>query len=101
MFQKKNLIYQGRSVRKFNEIRDLLDIYHVKYTYQVKDTVNDTGNDSPLSFLGRQQGMAPRAFTGSAGISGEDLKNYIIYAYETDIEEKVPKNLWEEVLQDV
>lgn len=101
MLRKKNLIYQGRSVKKFNEIRDLLDIYRVKYTYQVKDTVNDAGSDSLLSFLGRQQGMAPRAFTGSAGISGEDLKNYMIYAYETDIEEKVLKSLWEEVCQDV
>lgn len=101
MLRKKNLIYQGRSVKKFNEIRDLLDIYRVKYTYQVKDTVNDAGSDSLLSFLGRQQGMAPRAFTGRAGISGEDLKNYMIYAYETDIEEKVLKSLWEEVCQDV
>ena len=61
MLKKKQQIYQGRSVKRFNEIRDILDIYHVKYTYQVKDTVNDTGSDSPLSFLGRQQGMAPRA----------------------------------------
>ncbi|MFR1888775.1 MAG: hypothetical protein ACLSX0_03260 [Anaerostipes caccae] len=90
MLKKKQQIYQGRSVKRFNEIRDILDIYHVKYTYQVKDTVNDTGSDSPLSFLGRQQGMAPRAFTGSAGVAAEDLKNYCIYAVEKEVKTKVP-----------
>ncbi|MBS7008032.1 hypothetical protein [Anaerostipes sp.] len=97
MLKKKKQIFQGRSVKKFSEIRDILDIYHVKYTYQVKDTVNDTGSDSPLSFLGRQQGMAPRAFTGSAGVAGEDLKNYVIYANEEEIKEKVPEHLQKEI----
>ena len=50
MLKKKQQNISGRSVKRFNEIRDILDIYHVKYTYQVKDTVNDTGSDSPLSF---------------------------------------------------
>lgn len=97
MLKKKQQIYQGRSVKKFNEIRDILDIYHVKYNYQVKDTVNDTGSDSPLSFLGRQQGMAPRAFTGSAGVAGEDLKNYSIYAVEEEVKAKVPEHLLKEI----
>lgn len=97
MLKKKQQIYQGRSVKKFNEIRDILDIYHVKYNYQVKDTVNDAGSDSPLSFLGRQQGMAPRAFTGSAGVAGEDLKNYSIYAVEEEVKAKVPEHLLKEI----
>ena len=97
MLKKKQQIYQGRSVKRFNEIRDILDIYHVKYTYQVKDTVNDTGSDSPLSFLGRQQGMAPRAFTGSAGVAAEDLKNYCIYAVEKEVKTKVPAYLLKEI----
>lgn len=97
MLKKKQQIYQGRSVKKFNEIRDILDIYHVKYNYQVKDTVNDAGSDSPLSFLGRQQGMAPRAFTGSAGVAGEDLKNYSIYAVEEEVKAKVPEHLLREI----
>ena len=85
MLKKKQQIYQGRSVKRFNEIRDILDIYHVKYTYQVKDTVNDTGSDSPLSFLGRQQGMAPRAFTGSAGVAAEDLKRDLEHSLKSAI----------------
>lgn len=97
MLKKKQQIYQGRSVKKFNEIRDILEIYHVKYNYQVKDTVNDAGSDSPLSFLGRQQGMAPRAFTGSAGVAGEDLKNYSIYAVEEEVKAKVPEHLLKEI----
>ena len=91
MLKKKQQIYQGRSVKRFNEIRDILDIYHVK------DTVNDTGSDSPLSFLGRQQGMAPRAFTGSAGVAAEDLKNYCIYAVEKEVKTKVPGYLLKEI----
>lgn len=97
MLKKKQQIYQGRSIKKFNEIRDILDIYHVKYSYQVKDTVNDVGSDSPLSFLGRQQGMAPRAFTGSAGVAAEDLKNYCIYAVEKEVKTKVPEHLLKEI----
>lgn len=97
MVRKKKQIYQGRSVKKFNEIRDVLDIYHVKYSYQVKDTINDVGSDSLLSFIGRQQGMAPRAFTGSAGVSGADLKTYIIYAKEDEIEKKIPNDIWNEI----
>lgn len=96
MLSKKK-IFQGRSVKKFNEIRDILDIYHVKYSYQVKDTVNDMGSDSLLSFLGRQQGMAPRAFTGSPGVAGEDLKNYVIYADKAEVEAKVPEYLRKEI----
>lgn len=97
MFSKKK-IFQGKSIKRFNEIRDIFDLYHIKYTYQVKDTVNDVGSDSPLSFLGRQQGMAPRAFTGSPGVSGEELKNYIIYANESEIETKVPEGLRKDIL---
>ena len=97
MLKKKQQIYQGRSVKRFNEIRDILDIYHVKYTYPVKDTNNDTGSDSPLSFLGCQQGMAPRAFTGSAGVAAEDLKNYCIYAVEKEVKTKVPGYLLKEI----
>lgn len=95
--KEKTADLSGQIRKEINEIRDILDIYHVKYNYQVKDTVNDAGSDSPLSFLGRQQGMAPRAFTGSAGVAGEDLKNYSIYAVEEEVKAKVPEHLLREI----
>lgn len=41
--------------------------------------------------------MSPRAFTGSAGVSGEELKSYIIYAKEDEIEKKIPTDIWNEI----
>ena len=38
--------------------------------------------------------MAPRAFTGSAGVAAEDLKNYCIYAVEKEVKTKVPGYLF-------
>ena len=41
--------------------------------------------------------MAPRAFTGSAGVAAEDLKNYCIYAVEKEVKTKVPGYLLKEI----
>ena len=94
----KTLIYKGTSVKKFNEIRDLFDLYHIKYSYEVRDSVNDIGEDRLISFLGRQQTMAPRAYTGSGGVAGEELKHYYIFAAENAVD-GIPTEILERVMK--
>ena len=95
--KQKALIYKGTSVKKFNEIRDLFDIYHIKYSYEIRDSVNDIAEDHLISFLGCQQTMASRAYTGSAGVAGEELKHYYIYADETAMD-SIPAEVLERVM---
>lgn len=98
MFRHKNLIYQGNSIKIFNELRDLMDIYHVKYSYEVRDSVDDIGGNQFVSYFGRQQAMSVRAFTGSRGTAGENIKCYFIYADKEEMK-KVPLEILKDVVE--
>ncbi|MBS5939031.1 hypothetical protein [Clostridium sp.] len=71
--QKEVLV--SSSLRRFNEVRDILSAKGIKYKYRVVD------NTSTSLF-----GSSRRAKTGSFGESMDYSKMYYIYVYKDDYE---------------
>lgn len=84
--EKKKIIYKGTSVKKYNEIRDALDRSKMKYKQYVVDAADKERIPAYMYFFTPVLFLAPRAFRGSRGIKGDELKTYLIYVKETDYE---------------
>lgn len=66
-------VFVGNSLKRFNEVRDMLSLNGINYKYRVVD------NTSPSLF-----GSSRRARTGTFGENIEQSKTYYIYVHKDD-----------------
>lgn len=66
-------VFVGNSLKRFNEVRDMLSLNGINYKYRVVD------NTSPSLF-----GSSRRARTGTFGEKKEYSKTYYIYVHKDD-----------------
>lgn len=70
MFWNRREVYKGFSMKKFNEIRDILLANNIKYDYRV---INNNSKNS-------------RARFGSFGMNSKYEYEYYIYVHKNDYE---------------
>lgn len=69
-------IWIGTNMKKFNEIRDILDREGIKYKYKVKDRLGEWNGSGTF-----------RGAVGSAGTPADQSKEYEILVEKKDVEQ--------------
>ena len=69
-------IWTGTDMKKFNEIRNVLDREGIKYKYKIKDRLGEWNGSGTF-----------RGAVGSAGIPADQSKEYEILVEKKDVEQ--------------
>ena len=72
MFWNRNEVYTGFSMKRFSEVRDILSLNGIKYTYKVVNRNTSSGFDSN------------RSRTGTLGEKSQLAYEYYVYVHKHD-----------------
>lgn len=72
MLWNRNEVYTGFSMKRFSEVRDILSLNGIKYTYKVVNRNNSSGFDSNRSRI------------GTLGEKSQLAYEYYVYVHKND-----------------